>query len=98
MFEDNLAKTESSKKFYKYIRSSLSTKVSIPLLRKPDDNLCISNKETADLLAVKFHSNYSLETYGPFLKTIVSIRNSLSIKEPLKEIAKRQSAPGPDSK
>ena len=98
IFEDNLAKSESSKKFYKYIRSSLSTKVGIPLLRKPDGNLCLSNKETADLLADEFHSNYSLETYGPFLKTIVSNRNSLSniiiteaaIKETFQEIAKRQ--------
>ena len=70
-------------------------KVGIPLLRKP---LCISSKETADLLAEEFHSKYSLETYGSFLETIVSNKNSLStittteaaIKESLKEIATRQ--------
>ena len=59
LFENNLTQMESPKKFYKCIRSMLSTEVGIPLLRKTDDSLCTSNQQTADLLANEFYHNCS---------------------------------------
>ncbi|XP_063924466.1 uncharacterized protein LOC135138425 [Zophobas morio] len=105
LFENNLTETESPKKFYKYIRSMLSTKVGIPLLRKPDGSLCTSNQQTADLLADEFHHNYSKKTFGPFIQSSIHHKNFLStisiteenIKATLEEIARRKSAPGPDN-
>ncbi|XP_050514926.1 uncharacterized protein LOC126890122 [Diabrotica virgifera virgifera] len=50
-YEESIAISSNCKKLYKYIRSSLTTKVSIPLLEKDNGDISQSNYENAEVLA-----------------------------------------------
>lgn len=63
-YEGNLANGGNKKKFYKYIRSKLCSKVSTPVLRDIDGSTC-SLEGAAELLAKHFTSAFTEETSPP---------------------------------
>lgn len=63
-YERKMASPGNRKQFYKYIRSSMCGKVSIPMIRNGCGELCGSQSEVADELAEAFSSSFSIEPHG----------------------------------
>jgi hypothetical protein len=61
-YEQSICESNNSKRFYKYIRSNLNSKVSIPSLRLQNKKLTTSNVETANLFACQFYDAFSHNT------------------------------------
>ena len=103
-YEESIAQSNNPKKLYKYIRSTLTSKVSIPLLRKKNGEICNNNLESAEVLADFFKQVYTKEPDHnmPNLdtpRTIASLNwvdlSKEKIQECLKNL-KSHIAPGPD--
>ena len=96
---------KGNKAIYKYARQKMSSKVSMPLIRRPDGSLSESNLETANLLADYFESVYVTEPPGvlPIINTprlTECLENVILTEESLlNELSalKIDSAPGPDN-
>lgn len=73
-FEESIIASGNSKKVFKYIRSSLSSKVAIPLLLKDDGSLCSSNKETSEILSLTFSKVFTNELPNDNMPDIISPR------------------------
>lgn len=52
VYEESIVCSDNPKKLYKYIRSSLSSKISIPLIKKEDGIVC--QTDTAEVLVDTF--------------------------------------------
>ncbi|KAJ3640527.1 hypothetical protein Zmor_003820 [Zophobas morio] len=96
---------KGNKAIYKYARQKMSSKVSMPLIRRPDGSLSESNLETANLLADYFESVYVTEPPGvlPIINTprlTECLENVILTGESLlNELSalRIDSAPGPDN-
>ncbi|CAH1101586.1 unnamed protein product [Psylliodes chrysocephalus] len=104
-YEEYIASSDNPKKLFKHIRCSLSSKVSVPLLKKTDGNLCNNDQETAEALANHFSQVFSLEPTGDIpvshdARTATSLCNvefsPAIVNENLKKI-KSNSSPGIDN-
>ncbi|KAL3279643.1 hypothetical protein HHI36_017149, partial [Cryptolaemus montrouzieri] len=61
VFEESVAHSENTKKLFKYIRSSLPSKVTVPLLQKEDGTFCGSQSEFEEVLAYSSSKIHSIE-------------------------------------
>ncbi|KAJ3626512.1 hypothetical protein MTP99_017003 [Tenebrio molitor] len=103
-YENNLV-SKGPKAIFKYTRSKMISKVSLPVVKDTKGSLCAKNQDTADCLASFFKSVYVNDT----AQTIIPIpagsrsKNALqdidfpisAIKEELQRL-KDSSSPGPD--
>ncbi|KAL3285722.1 hypothetical protein HHI36_000250 [Cryptolaemus montrouzieri] len=64
-FEENLVTSKDRKKLFKYLRSSLSSKVSIPMVRRSTGEQCDGSAECASIFVDVFVDSYSVEPDGP---------------------------------
>ncbi|XP_044766875.1 uncharacterized protein LOC123322877 [Coccinella septempunctata] len=64
-FEDKIASSRDRKKFYKFVRSTIKTKVSTPRIRRADGTLCELHQESAEVFADSFEASFSQEPDGP---------------------------------
>lgn len=95
---------DKPKAFYSYVRKHIASKVSVPLVRRADGNLCSSFMETADTLAEAFASTYNLSLVANVCPVMVSGNVSrlsdidfspLIVEKHLKQLSV-DTAPGPD--
>lgn len=63
-YEDTLITSDNKKKFYKYVRSKISSKVSVPLLRDDHGNICQNPCDTANTFADHFFKTFCAEPDG----------------------------------
>lgn len=70
-YVDDMVSSGDKKRFYKYIRSNISTKVSVPLLRDSSGAVCNDHQNVADIFASNFSAVFTREPSGrlPFLTT-----------------------------
>ncbi|XP_044757719.1 uncharacterized protein LOC123315882 [Coccinella septempunctata] len=103
-YESKIGLSSDRKKFFKYVRSSLNSKVSTPLVRDASGSMCGSLRETSEVLADVFSASFSDEPDGP-IPDINSPYTGQSLCEVKfdRETVQRQleglstsSAPGPD--
>ncbi|KAL3267205.1 hypothetical protein HHI36_011341 [Cryptolaemus montrouzieri] len=64
-FEENLVTSKDRRKLFRYLRSSLSSKVSIPMVRRSTGEQCDGIAECASIFADVFADSYSIELDGP---------------------------------
>uniref|UniRef100_A0A6P7GC01 Uncharacterized protein LOC114336248 n=1 Tax=Diabrotica virgifera virgifera TaxID=50390 RepID=A0A6P7GC01_DIAVI len=60
-YEESTVSCNDSKKLYKYIRSAMSSKVSIPLLKKHDETICHNTCEVANIVEDTFYKVFAIE-------------------------------------
>lgn len=103
-YQEHIASSKDRKKFFKYVRSSLNSKVSTPLLRNPTGDLCSTNFESAEVMAQSFATSFTIEPDGG-LPPCSSPRSTSSVEsvEFAKETVKGHlnlldpnTSPGPD--
>lgn len=78
-YEDNISVSKNPKKFYKYVKSHLHAKVSIPSLHDSNGLPCSSNEQVANLFADFFSSVFTDEPSGTCPELSVP-RNQLSLQ------------------
>lgn len=103
-YERRLATSKNKRKFYKYLRSTMNTKVSVPIVKDSTGKLCASQIESADILSETFASYFVAEPDGqiPSPSTLrvrqnlqnISIDEETILKYLLK--SKKGSSPGLD--
>ncbi|KAL3268094.1 hypothetical protein HHI36_007221 [Cryptolaemus montrouzieri] len=81
VFEESVAHSENRKKLYKYIRSSLSSKVTVPLLQKDDGTFCGSQSESAEVLHDSFSKVHSIEPKSDHMPEILIPRIRTDVKD-----------------
>lgn len=92
------------KSIYKHVRSCLSAKVSVPIVRKNGGDLCGSDEETADQFANYFELCFSQEPSGPLPAVTTpcnhsALNNVLFSEERIRQQItklKADASPGPD--
>lgn len=103
-YESQLASGKNRKKFFKYMRATMNSKVSAPLVRNSAGDKSKDARESADSLAEVFASVYCSEPDGPLPSVcvpgptaelgIVSVDEELVLRHLL--CLKESSSPGPD--
>lgn len=102
-YENHLV-DKGPKTLYKYVRQNLTTKVSSPLVRNNQGDVCEDDAECANTLASYFQLSYSKEPLGstPSIKTSRNSEALLTVLFSEGDILKHlqslkpESAPGPD--
>ncbi|KAJ8969640.1 hypothetical protein NQ317_009573 [Molorchus minor] len=92
------------KAIFKYTRSLLLSKISTPIIRKPNGTICDTNSDAAEILAQTFKDNYTQEVPSPLPQPNFSHNNdSLQIIQFTEQLVSEQignlkedSAPGSD--
>ncbi|KAL3269709.1 hypothetical protein HHI36_008769, partial [Cryptolaemus montrouzieri] len=79
-FEKEISSSKDKKKIFKYIRSTLNTKVYIPSVRDNVGNLSTDNKTSASIFVDTFSKAFSREPAGPLPK-ISTRRNQNTISD-----------------
>lgn len=64
-YEDSIISGGNCRQFYKYVRSRLASKVSLPLLRATDGSVCSNNQHIAEMFADSFSCVFAVEPPGP---------------------------------
>ncbi|XP_044764390.1 uncharacterized protein LOC123320957 [Coccinella septempunctata] len=78
-YESKLIHSKNNKKFFKYVRSALNSKVDIPLVLNSNNTPCSGPEETADVMADTFAASFTKGTHQ--LPPLNVDRNFLEITE-----------------
>ncbi|KAL3267916.1 hypothetical protein HHI36_007054 [Cryptolaemus montrouzieri] len=81
VFEESVADSENPKKLFEYIRSSLSSKVTLTLPQKEDGTFYGSQSESAEVLADSFPKDYSIEPKSDHIPEILIPRVKTDVKD-----------------
>ncbi|XP_044745064.1 uncharacterized protein LOC123306927 [Coccinella septempunctata] len=102
-YELKIARSKDRKKFFKYVRSTLNSKVDTPLVYDQNNKLCSGPEESANVLADSFAASFTHETgqlprmINPRLSAELSdVIFSPSIVETHLSALKVDSSPGSD--
>lgn len=73
--ELHLASSNNPKKFFKYVRSFLNTKVTTPVIRNLDGSVCRDNLVACETFADSFQASYTIEPRGDLPMILVDRQN-----------------------